>query len=687
MNSPPIRFSTDILRRLGEELNPNLDQGILELVKNSYDANARRCAVRFRNVINPGGEIEIDDDGDGLEYQDIVEGWLVLGRSRKNTSKGTRLGRTPAGDKGLGRLAALRLGKQVHLITRPRESADVEYLVTIDWDRYKSEDLVENVPVNIDERPRSQPDPGTTVIIDGVRNIIGRMEVKRLARALILLADPFDRDPSAFKPTLESPDFKDLEQLVDRMYFDDAEYHLVASLSDGRVSARVTDWRGRTLFEGDHKDIAPERNGKKYSAPDASFDLWAFILTRTGFETRSTSVAEVRSWIESFGGVHLYLNGLRVAPYGNPANDWLDMNLRRVQNPEERPSTNNSIGRVSISDTDGLLSQKTDRSGFIENHEFEELRAFAQDALEWMARRRLSAAEARRRKERAATPTRSEQSRDSLKRQIERAPANIKNELTTAFTNYDREHQRETDALRREVQLYRTLSTAGITAATFAHESGGYPLKIIAQSVTAIEFRGMKYYSDTYEKHLANPVASIRHACDSLGVLSSATLQLVDSDKRRMGRIDLNVVVRQVLSTFSPLLDGRDVKVIADLSPVEPYLRGTEAAVESIITNFINNSLTAFESSPDAQRIVKVKTDVIGDTWRMEFSDNGPGISGIDIKDVWLPGNTTRASGTGLGLTIVRDAVADLNGRVNAMPHSELGGATFSVEVPILGVS
>jgi hypothetical protein len=87
MNSPPIRFSTDILRRLGEELNPNLDQGILELVKNSYDANARRCAVRFRNVINPGGEIEIDDDGDGLEYQDIVDG---LASSRAITKKHER---------------------------------------------------------------------------------------------------------------------------------------------------------------------------------------------------------------------------------------------------------------------------------------------------------------------------------------------------------------------------------------------------------------------------------------------------------------------------------------------------------------------------------------------------------------------------------------------------------------------
>ena len=45
MDKVNFKFSTDILRRLGEELNPNPDQGILELVKNAYDADARTCTV------------------------------------------------------------------------------------------------------------------------------------------------------------------------------------------------------------------------------------------------------------------------------------------------------------------------------------------------------------------------------------------------------------------------------------------------------------------------------------------------------------------------------------------------------------------------------------------------------------------------------------------------------------------
>jgi C4-dicarboxylate-specific signal transduction histidine kinase len=65
--------------------------------------------------------------------------------------------------------------------------------------------------------------------------------------------------------------------------------------------------------------------------------------------------------------------------------------------------------------------------------------------------------------------------------------------------------------------------------------------------------------------------------------------------------------------------------------------------------------------------------------------DNGPGITGIKKSDIWLPGETTRRNGTGLGLAIVKDTVADLGGDVDAVEHSELGGAEIIIKLPILG--
>ena len=62
------------------------------------------------------------------------------------------------------------------------------------------------------------------------------------------------------------------------------------------------------------------------------------------------SLGALRDWLGEVGGVHLYHRGLRVFPYGDPGQDWLDMNLRRAASPEERPSTNTSIGRVVVLD-------------------------------------------------------------------------------------------------------------------------------------------------------------------------------------------------------------------------------------------------------------------------------------------------------------------------------------------------
>jgi len=110
-----FRFSPKILARLGEELNQSADQSISELVKNAYDADARRCVIELIDVTQPGGKIVVSDDGDGMTPEVIRDQWLVLGKSSKNVSNKTKLGRAPAGSKGLGRLAALRMGSEVVL--------------------------------------------------------------------------------------------------------------------------------------------------------------------------------------------------------------------------------------------------------------------------------------------------------------------------------------------------------------------------------------------------------------------------------------------------------------------------------------------------------------------------------------------------------------------------------------------
>lgn len=686
MSRVHLRFATDILRRFGEELNPNPDQGILELVKNAYDADARLCTIELLEAHEPGGTIRVTDNGDGMDEDDILNGWLVLGRSSKSVGQTTRLGRIPAGNKGLGRLAALRMGDAASLITRPKDDSTKEYQLKLDWKAFDKADVVEDV--NLDLRSGRRPpkaESGTVIEISGLSASLNRNDVKRLARGILLLADPFGDNPAGFLPILKAPEFADLEKLVQSRYFNDAEFHLTASVDEfGLATAVVTDYRGEELFRAEHNEISSVPGAPLYRCPPAQFDLWVFILASQTFTARQTTVEEVRAWLREFGGVHLYLNGLRVAPYGNPGNDWLDMNLKRVRHPELRPGTNTSIGRFSVVDVENVLPQKTDRSGMVESASFNELKRFAQDALDWMGRERLRERENKRALERVEAPKNVKQAQDNLEATIVSLPPQAQSKLRKPLELYIKQRDQETQSLRKEVQLYRTLSTTGITASVFGHESRN-PIRLILQNAQQVARRGPQYLGDRYAETIGRSVSRILKQVETLRSFATLTLSFIDNEKRRIARVDVHPVITNVLQVFGPLMKEREVEPIPKLAEGNPYLRGSEAALESVVTNLLVNSLKAFERVPPKKRQIEVRTEIEGRRVYIHVLDNGPGIQDINVKDIWLPGETTDPNGTGLGLTIVRDTVRDLGGEVTVIAEGELGGAEFIVELPIIG--
>jgi len=689
VNKASFRFSSNILRRLGEELTPDPSKGLIELIKNSYDADATQCKVELMNTNVPGGSIIISDDGNGMGADEIRDGWLVLGRSIKETEKRTKLGRRPVGNKGLGRLAALRMGADTTLTSIPVDNLDLEYSLDINWDRFESASMVDEVDLEIIEtRHQRENEPGTIIMLDKLKDGLNLNDVKKLARAIILLADPFGDTPGGFKPVLKAPEFKDLETLVDRKYFNDAEFHLVASIDEqGFSKASAYDWGGNELFTAGHPDIRPRAKDKPYRCPAARFNFWVFLLSSDKFTSRSSSIGEIREWLRLFGGIHLYYNSLRVAPYGDEGNDWVGLNLLRAKNPEVRPSTNTSMGRVEVSDMTEVLKQKTDRDGFVENEAFEQLRTFTVDSLEWLARRRLGEAEKIRAKTRAEAPKKSDQAKEKVKINISAIEEESKREsLDNSFEQYTKTRDKEVDKIHKEVQLYRTLGTVGITSAVFAHESANNPLKVIALAIRTIRTRAKKYIADKYTEVLEKPINSILGSLDSLKVLANVTLSLLDYEKRRAGRINVHEVINEVISLYQPFLKDRVTTIKKEFDTGNPYLRGSIAAVESIISNLLNNSLVAFEQVPPRQRIIIIRTTIIDENVEIRVIDNGPGIVGINKNDIWLPGQTTTKRGTGLGLTIVKDAVTDMGGTVDAVEKGELGGAEIIVELPILGV-
>jgi signal transduction histidine kinase len=684
MTTDHLKFSPEILRRLGEELTPHPDQGVLELVRNAYDADALSCQISIRETDRPGGTVVISDDGVGMDADEIANGWLLIGKSGKEAVRRTKLGRLTVGNKGLGRLAALRMGSEIVLRTRSRTDSAVEHSVTIDWTRYDSAQTVEQVDLSIEEAARSLPKSGTTIEIRNLVKVFSKESIHRLARALLLLADPFGAQ-TGFQPILDSKEFESLNKLIKEKYFEDAEFHLTGHVdSKGKVSASVLLSNGRVKWTADHTDVTSKDD--RYKCPEATFELWLFLLKASSFTTKSASLAEVRDWIKEWGGVHLYHRGLRVQPYGDPGHDWLDMNLARTRNPEDRPSTNNSIGRVVVEDIQEVLVQKTDRTGFVESEQFAELRRFAFDLLEWLADVRLKESEKRRRVQRQQAHKTFREAKSGLTKALKSLPKSSRASIEGAVKVYETAREREVRNLHAEVQLYRTLSTVGTTYAVFAHELAG-PGRRIRKLAESVAQRARKHLGlEQYALSLQDPVASIVQTADEISLFPRLALRLLERDKRKQGRLKLHNSISEVLRLTRYFVDLYKAQISLQLADGDPEIFGSPAAVESILMNLLTNSLNAFASEEGAKhrREISIRTEIQRKhRVCLRFLDSGPGIQKLNVEDIWLPGRTTSPDGTGLGLTIVRDSVADLGGTVAAVPQGELGGAEFILQFPL----
>lgn len=123
MDKKNIRFTVDagLITRLGKELVGKGETAISELIKNAYDADATYVNLVFKNSFHPGGTLIIEDDGCGMNYEELVNGFMRISSSDKIHNPITsKYKRKKAGRKGIGRFATQRLGQTLTIITQKK---------------------------------------------------------------------------------------------------------------------------------------------------------------------------------------------------------------------------------------------------------------------------------------------------------------------------------------------------------------------------------------------------------------------------------------------------------------------------------------------------------------------------------------------------------------------------------------
>lgn len=177
MSKSQLKIDSHVVIQLGAELISDSEQALLELVKNAYDADATKCTIsiephwspekdhewhsHLKSVIknsppNNAGRIVIRDNGTGLNTSAVDNGWLLISASLKRNTGGSKIptpgGRIPVGDKGLGRLATMRLGDVLSLKTMTEGEAKTR-TISFSWTSFHMGIALEDIEVKTSIAP------------------------------------------------------------------------------------------------------------------------------------------------------------------------------------------------------------------------------------------------------------------------------------------------------------------------------------------------------------------------------------------------------------------------------------------------------------------------------------------------------------------------------------------------------
>lgn len=402
-----------MLQLLGDQLIRSPRLAVFELVKNAYDADATTVEVALEGLGATEPTITVNDNGEGMSLEIIRDIWFVPGhehrKAQKSENRRTRLGRLPMGDKGVGRFAVHRLGNIVELTTRSKGNKEV--FVKFDWSAILQNEFLDDAQVKVEEREPQVflgDQTGTRIFISNLRDTRwSRGDLRRLYRDITSICSPFDA-PDEFEIRFKVPG-RDRE-------FDD--------IPDAEMMKKRAIWKFTFEFDGKRFDWnyrfqpPPHLSNKVAGREKLSSQNERLLLPKKLLDdeakTKDTVVADEKAifgigplkgeffvydrdkkvlgalteqqllsrFLDENGGVRVYRDGVRVYNYGEDDDDWLGLDLARVQTPSVRISRNIILGSVQLQmQASSELTEKTNREGFIENDAYIRLKAMVVGVL------------------------------------------------------------------------------------------------------------------------------------------------------------------------------------------------------------------------------------------------------------------------------------------------------------------
>ena len=722
-----IRPYARLLTMLGEQLLKNGRVALVELIKNSYDADAANVTVEFDGFGNnmkmqPGSRIIVQDDGCGMRVETVKDAWMRPATPMKFLAKKKGKELTPGrnrviqGEKGIGRFAVFKLARKITVTTRVR-GTPLETVVSFDFTQYdddftkvegkEKEIFLDELQIDLNERtPKTFLDDsqGTVIEMESLREEWSDRQIGLLYKDIANLTDPVSRltrkqAEDKFEINIvrngenymiADKEMEDLKSLIEdkavlsiqgHFTSEDCTYKFETASGKEEISLYDVDVKGlRVWRDRYHNKVAKEEASKKqvYSCGDFSFQFYIFDFAK-GIDARYLLTKEEKNLLKNHR-VYLYRDGVRVYPYGDPDDDWLNIDISRgTVRAGNYFSNDQLVGWVDITHKHNPnLRDKTNREGLIETgNAAVDFVFLIQTFLSYIKRGPYLRHQMKQKKKNEAKSVlegvvthKISELKISLQKAGETAYVRQVSKIESLYTQ-------ERHFLSQRAETTEDLAGVGLSVEMTSHD-----IMLLVGRAQDIGIRLARYAQDESS-------TKIRENADMLvGVLQQIVAGMRDvqslfrSSRRRRKILRVEPIVDKIHGIYAGLLEKLEIVYNKEVVGTSPLTANTtDGVIMQVLINLFDNAAFWLDTkSLPEPREIRVTLD--GDAGELIFSDNGPGVQTEDkpyIFEAFFSGKGQE--GRGLGLYIMRQLLQRHGYDINLVESHKkiLSGANFIV--------
>lgn len=694
-----------LLLQLGDQLIRSENIAVAELVKNAYDADAKKCTVLLRNIDNnEKGEIIITDDGIGMTPAIIRGVWLEPGADVKELilegkeipkDFGYTAKRLPIGEKGIGRFGVHKLGNYIEMVTKNAGSKN-EVVVKIDWDKFQNTKYLEDVSFSVEERKPEifkGTDTGTQICIKKIKGNWDKKIFRDLHRSLTSLSSPFTKK-SDFSVSLQL-ELKDIslknEWTKDLLTVKDIKEKALWVLNCTIVGREITKFSYEFKPWKTMDKLSPRtvtNNSPEYEKvikglknKEGTLDLGLFAIGEIKIEAYLFDLGskilnlglQSKDTLNEFlgvnGGVRVYRDGIRVYNYGEPGDDWLDLDKTRINQPSQKIGNKNIIAAVQIDRVNSRdLREKTNREGFIEDQAYFIFRDGVQRAIEIFGQlRNIDKAEIRDLYEGSSKSEPVIYDIDELKQSVHEKLDLLKSDENNKefFKNKEDIKKELFNGLDRIKQQYIKNNSLLLKSA-----GAGLSLSVVIHEIEK-RIKELTQVLDTSNEDFS--VGKVRNLVKSIAKLVENYTVLIGNEKKT--KLDLKVIIEDAIFNTEFRFKAHKVEILRAFENSKNLkVRCSLNTLVGVLLNIFDNSIfwLGFNEIKNKKIFIDIK-NYSNKEVGLIIADNGKGFA-LSAENAIQPFVSLKPGGMGLGLHIVDEMVKAYGGRLVIREYKETKG-------------